>query len=106
MKSSGRRIFDYLGLRLDTEPSRRGWMVRVSNPAYATSRRDRWIGSAIFALLATAAISLMFRGQWQWYVVGAFDLLIAVPNLTRCLWSIARRSPLAGSPQQRQQPAH
>jgi hypothetical protein len=77
-------------------------MARAADPAVATSQRDRWIGVALWTCLIVAAVSVLFRGQWLWYVLGAIDLLVAVPSLVRCLRSLARRSPLAGSARQHQ----
>ena len=89
----GVRMMHYLGLRTDSASTQRGWLARVGNPAFATSQRDRWWGAFLFALLAIMAVAVMFRGGWIWYLIGAVDLLIAVPNMIRCLIYIVQRRP-------------
>jgi hypothetical protein len=89
----GARTMHYLGLRTDSAPAQRGWLARVGNPAFATSQRDRWWGAIIFAFLAIIAVAVMFTGTWIWYLIGAVDLLIAVPNVIRCLIYIGQRRP-------------
>jgi hypothetical protein len=87
------RVLDYLGFRSDTVPSQRSWVARISNPAFATAQRDRWFGALFWVLLIAAAISVLSRGSWPWYVIGAIDLLIAVPSLINCLRYMVQRRP-------------
>lgn len=87
------RVLHYLGFRIDTQPSRRGWIARIGNPRFATSQRDRVLGAVLFGWLIIAAVSLILRGFWLWYLCAAIDLLVAVPRFIQCLFYVAQQRP-------------
>jgi len=91
----GNRALRYFGLRIDDPAHPRSWLRRVGNPALATSNAQRWVGVLIFALLAFAAISDLFRGSLVWTVLGVLVLVIALVGLVRSLAFILQRRPLS-----------
>lgn len=89
------RLLRYMGVSVDTVPSQRPWVTRISNPRFATSQRDRWYGTFFWLFLIGCAISLILDGPWIWFAFGVVDLLFVVPAfINSLLWIVQRRPTL------------
>jgi hypothetical protein len=85
-------IRKYLGAE-DVPNRDRPLSLRISHPKFASSRGDVWLGLLVWTFAAIAAVGVLLIGRWYWYVIGAVDLVMAIPGITRSALALVRGPP-------------